>query len=107
MKVVTFFLVAVLAVAVTTANVAASTCSQTADVATGRYRAPPKQRNHAVAPQGEERCGDYSSRFFEAVKVRQTVATCDDGRDHQRDLDVLDAHIDDLNNLIAAQCRGS
>ena len=106
LQVVTSFLT-VLIITVAAANAAASDCGQAADVATGHHRAPLKQKNSAVPPQGEERCGDYSSRFFEVVKARQAVSTCDDGIDHRRDLDVLDAQIDDLNNLIAAQCRGS
>ena len=43
----------------------------------------------------------YSNRFFEAVKAREAVSTCDDGIGHQRDLDVLDTEINDLNNLIS------
>jgi hypothetical protein len=41
------------------------------------------------------------------VKARQAAAICDDGLDHQRDLKLLDAGIDAINNLIAFQCSGS
>jgi hypothetical protein len=41
------------------------------------------------------------------VKARQAAAICGDGLDHQRDLELLDAGIDAVNNLIASQCSGS
>ena len=47
------------------------------------------------------------TQFFEAVKARQAAAICGDGLDHQRDLELLDAGIDAVNNLIASQCSGS
>ena len=106
LQVVTSFLT-VLIITVAAANAAALDCGQLADVAADRHRESLKQKNNAVAPPGEDRCGDYSSRFFAVVKARRAVSTCDDGLDHRRDLDVLDAQIDTLNNLIAAQCRGS
>ncbi|HUL86569.1 MAG TPA: hypothetical protein VLU23_00095 [Pseudolabrys sp.] len=105
LRVVTSFLTVL--IIMVAANAAESDCGQTADLVAGHHRAAHKQKNSTVPPQGEERCGDYSNRFFEVVKARQAVSTCDDGKDHRRDLDVLDAQIDDLNNLIAVQCRGS
>ena len=103
---VTFFLT-VFVIAVAAPNVAASDCGKGADLAVDRYRTPPKRQNSVIHPQGGERCSEYSNRFFEAVKAREAVSTCDDGIGHQRDLDVLDTEINDLNNLIATRCRGS
>jgi hypothetical protein len=106
LRIVTSFLT-ILVISATAENVAASDCGQVADVAADRHRAPFKRQNSLVPRQGEEHCGEYSNRFFEAVKARQTVSTCNDGIDHRRDLGILDTEINELNNLIAAQCRGS
>jgi hypothetical protein len=45
-----------------------------------------------------------TNQFFEAVKARQAAAICEDGLDHQRDLELLDAGIEAVNNLVASQC---
>jgi hypothetical protein len=41
------------------------------------------------------------------VVTRQTASWCEDSVNRQRSLEVLDAEIDALNNLIAKQCIGS
>ena len=62
-------------------------------------------RGAAGAPRADQAIQTY--QFFEAVKARQAAAICGDGLDHQRDLELLDAGIDAVNNLIASQCSGS
>jgi len=105
-KIVTAFLT-VLVIGAAAPSVAASDCGQFANLAGGRVRALLKRQNSAVRPKVEEHCREYSNSFFEAVKVRQAISTCDDGIGHRRDLAFLDSEINDLNHLIAARCRGS
>ena len=40
------------------------------------------------------------------MEVRQAISICADGIDRQRALEILDAEIDVVNNLIASQCGG-
>ena len=77
-----------------------------------------RQRNRAMSEvdvftTSEKRLRDLVVIFsrlrdpiFEAVKARQAAAICEDGVDHQRNLELLDAGIDAVNNLIASECSG-
>lgn len=94
------------AVPVMAAKVDAS-CNQVFEVATARARVTAVRRNGADPAQSVEICRSYANQFFEAVKARQAAAICEDGVDHQRNLELLDAGIDAVNNLIASECSGS
>ena len=98
--------VAILPIAVTVSKVEASYCSQTFDVATARNRWAVARRTSVNAAHDDESCRAYGNQFFEAVTARQAASICEDGVNRQRALEMLDAEIDALNNLIAAQCSG-
>jgi len=83
-----------------------ASCNQVFEAAAARARVPALRRNDTDPTQSEDACRAYGSQFFEAVKARYVASFCEDGVDHQRDLDKLDAGIDAVNNLIASQCRG-
>jgi tartrate dehydratase beta subunit/fumarate hydratase class I family protein len=91
---------------VTAAKLDAS-CNQVFEAAAARARVPASRRNDTDLTQSEDACRAYGSQFFEAVKARYAASFCEDGVDHQRDLAMLDAGIDAVNNLIASQCGGS
>jgi hypothetical protein len=84
-----------------------ASCNQVFEAAAARTRVPATRRNTADPAQAEETCRAYGSQFFEAVKARYAASFCEDGVDHQLDLEKLDAGIEAVNNLIASQCSGS
>ena len=101
------FATALLVVPAATPAIAAkvdASCNQAFEAAAARARLPATRRNSAPS---EESCRAYGFQFFEAVKARYVASFCEDGVDHQRDLAMLDAEIDVVNNLIASQCSGS
>jgi hypothetical protein len=99
--------IAILPIAVTVSKVEASYCGQSFDLVAARDRsAAARQRRVNLAP-GVERCRAYGNQFFEVVTARHAASICEDGGNRQRDLEMLDAEIDAVNNLIAAQCSGS
>ena len=55
-----------------------------------------KRESRVDPARNEKSCRALGNHFFEAVEARQAASICDDGIDHQRALDVLDA----FNNLI-------
>jgi len=81
-----------------------ASCRQVFDAAAARARVAVVRRNGIDGVQSEESCRAYANQFFEAVKARQAAAICEDGLDHQRDLELLDAGIEAVNNLVASQC---
>jgi hypothetical protein len=83
-----------------------ASCDQVFEAAAARARVPATRRNGSDPAQAEETCRIYGSQFFEAVKARYTASFCEDGVDHQRELEKLDAGIEAVNNLIASQCSG-
>jgi hypothetical protein len=83
-----------------------TSCSQAFEAAAARARVPASRRNDTDPTQSEDACRAYGSQFFEAVKARYAASFCEDGVDHQRDLEKIDAGIDAVNNLIASQCSG-
>jgi uncharacterized protein (DUF849 family) len=83
-----------------------ASCNQVFEAAAARARVPVSRRNDTDPTQSEDACRAYGSQFFEAVKARYAASFCEDGVDHQRDLEKLDAEIDVVNNLIASQCSG-
>jgi len=84
-----------------------ASCNQVFEAAAARARVTATRRDGADPAQSAEICRAYATQFFEAVKARQAAAICEDGVDHQRNLELLDAGIDAVNNLIASQCSGS
>jgi hypothetical protein len=84
-----------------------ASCNQVFEAAAARAQVPATRRASADPTQAEESCRAYGSQFFEAVKARYVASFCEDGVDHQRDLEKLDAGIEAVNNLIASQCSGS
>ena len=84
-----------------------ASCNQVFETAAARTRVAVARRNGVDPAQSAESCRAYANQFFEAVKARQAAAICDDGLDHQRNLELLDAGIDAVNDLIASQCSGS
>jgi hypothetical protein len=99
-------LVAPAIVPATAAKLDAS-CNQMFEAAAARAHVPAARRNGTDPTQSEEVCRAYGSQFFEAVKARYAASFCEDGVDHQRDLEKLDAGIEAVNNLMASQCSGS
>jgi tartrate dehydratase beta subunit/fumarate hydratase class I family protein len=81
-----------------------ASCKQVFDAAAARARVAVVRHNGIDGVQSEESCRAYANQFFEAVKARQAAAICEDGLDHQRDLELLDAGIEAVNNLVASQC---
>ena len=100
------FAIAVLIVPATASKVDASYCGQVSELAAARLRSATRESRVDPA-HNEKSCRALGNHFFEAVEARQAASICDDGIDHQRALDVLDAEIDAFNNLIATQCNGS
>jgi hypothetical protein len=94
------------AIPVMAAKVDAS-CNQVFEAAAARARVAVARRNGVDPAQSMEICRAYANQFFEAVKARQAAAVCEDGLDHRRNLELLDAGIDAVNNLIASECSGS
>jgi beta-phosphoglucomutase-like phosphatase (HAD superfamily) len=84
-----------------------ASCNQVFEAAAARARVTAVRRNGTDPAQSAEICRAYANQFFEAVKARQAAAICEDGLDHQRSLELLDAGIDAVNDLIASQCSGS
>lgn len=70
-------------------------CSLKTETASGRIR------DHGVARPFRDR-----ATALEAVMARHAAFFCRDGIDRQRTLQLLDAEIKEVNDLIAAQCRG-
>jgi len=101
------FAIAVLIVPATASKVDASYCGQVSELAAARLRWAATRESRVDPAHNEKSCRALGNHFFEAVEARQAASICDDGIDHQRALDVLDAEIDAFNNLIAAQCNGS
>src|SRR5262245_21702174 len=78
-------------------------CPRNPDVSTARARwATTREKIDFV--RNEDKCRVSSGLFWEAVNVRQVVSNCEEGTDHQRDLDGLDAEINALNEMIDVQC---
>jgi hypothetical protein len=100
-------LLLILAVVPAMAAKVGASCNQVFEAAAARASVAGVRRNGIDPAQSEESCRAYGNQFFEAVKARQAAAFCEDGLDHQRDLELLDAGIDAVNNLIASQCSGS
>jgi hypothetical protein len=69
----------------------------------GRCRA----KAASTLPRSRRSCRAYANNFYEAVVTRQAASLCEDGVSRQRDLEMLDAAIDAINNMIAAECAGS
>jgi hypothetical protein len=101
------FLIAILAIPVTSSKAQALYCGQAFDVSAARVRWTVARRSGVDPSPDDARCHAYFHQFFEAVTARQTVSICGDGIDRQRNLEILDTEIDAFNNLIAAQCGSS
>jgi hypothetical protein len=80
-------------------------CTHTPDVSVAHSRWVHTRQN-AGAPHREDNCRASSGLFWEAVNIRQVVSICEEGVDRQRDLSILDADIDALNEMIAVHCNG-
>jgi hypothetical protein len=86
----------------TTLSAAYASCGQAADIPAARSRWA-LVRQHNIGGK-EDSCRTYSHVFLEAVQRRHITSICEDEPNRQRDLELLDADLDALNNLIAAQC---
>jgi uncharacterized protein with PIN domain len=84
-----------------------SYCGQASELAAARQRWDATRQSHVDRGHHEKNCRAYGIHFYEAVMARQAVSICGDGRNHQRNLDLLDSEIDAFNNLIATQCSNS
>ena len=89
-----------------TAGAEMSGCGQLRDLSAARLRWAAVRKNRVNPGHSEESCRSYGSNFFEAVTTRQAASYCGDGVDGQRTLELLDAEIEALNDLIATQCSG-
>jgi hypothetical protein len=86
----------------------ASSCSQASELTAARARWAAVRQSRTDAADGDKMiCRTYGNHFYEAVVTRQATSLCEDSANRQRNLEMLDAEIDALNNLIAKQCIGS
>jgi hypothetical protein len=88
-----------------TASTALAACTHPPDVSVARARWTHTRENAGVSHR-EDICRSSSGLFWEAVNIRQVVSTCEQGTDRRRDLSILDADIDALNEMIAVHCNG-
>jgi hypothetical protein len=100
------FVIAPLVSSPTASKADPSYCAQASDLAAARLRWAAARQSHVDSAQNEKRCRVYRIHFYDAVTARQVASICEDGIDHQRDIDLLDFEIDAFNKLIAAQCGG-
>ena len=62
------------------------------------------QQARAKAARGPEACSATQLYFLEVVKTRAVVALCKSGPERERELDRIDADVENINNAIAARC---
>ena len=87
-------------------SIAQASCGQAYEISAARLRWAALRQHVGIGPTAES-CRAYSHVFLEAVNTRHVASICEEGANRQRDLALLDADIDALNNLIAANCGGS
>jgi hypothetical protein len=90
----------------TASTVHASACDQAFAAAASRLRSVLAIESGADRAHKQQSCRDYFDHFFEAVNARQAASLCDHGSDHRAELEKLDAGVEAINNVIAAQCGG-
>jgi hypothetical protein len=90
----------------TTTALSASQCDPTSIVVASRLRLTRVSHNSMDHAANDEDCRAYFKQFVEAVTARQTAASCQDGLERQRALEILDAEIEAFNDRIAAQSCG-
>ena len=100
------FVTAFMTTAVTVSQADAS-CSQVPEISAARTRWAVVRQRSANAARTAESCRLYSTTFLDAVNTRQAISLCEDPAGRQQNLELIDADIDALNNLLAAQCSGS
>ena len=81
----------------------ASECGQSSIVAASHLRFARASHNSMDRAVNADNCRAYFKQFVEAVTARQTAASCQDGRERQRALEILDAEIGAFNDRIAEQ----
>ena len=82
----------------------ASECPSPGDIAASRTRWATVRSQPARAPDNETNCRAYAASFYESVTLRQVVAKCTRGADHDRNLAALDSEVDSFNNVLATKC---
>ena len=90
-----------------TASKSGASCRQEAEMAASRTASAVARSNRVDSARRPDRCHAYSKLFFEVVEARQAASICADDTDRRRALEMLDARIDAVNNLIASECEGS
>jgi hypothetical protein len=86
---------------------AGASCRQEAEIAASRTASAVARSNRVDSARRPDRCHAYSKLFFETVEARQAASICADDADRRRALEMLDARIDAVNDLIASECEGS
>jgi hypothetical protein len=84
----------------------ASQCDPASIVVASHLRLTRVSHNSMDHAANDEDCRAYFKQFVEAVTARQTAASCQDGLERQRALEILDAKIEAFNDRIAAQSCG-
>ena len=96
--------VSLLIIPATTSGLHASQCDEVSKLAAARLRMLAARHSRIDPAHAEDTCRAFRNDFYEAVVARQIASTCDD-KDRERHLDLLDAQIETLNDVIAANCN--
>ena len=78
-------------------------CNQAHDTAELHLRWARVQQHDSKLHE-DDSCGVYRNQFYEAAVTRQKVTRCEQGDIRERALEVIDAEINALNDLIATSC---
>ena len=90
---------------VTVAGYASTTdCTRITELATAQVRSGISSSNLSDAVHKQEGCRVYIKYFCAAVITRQEIATCSQGLERKRNLDIVDQEISRVNDMIAAYC---
>jgi hypothetical protein len=84
----------------------ASQCDRASIVVASHLRLTRVSHNSMGHAANDEDCRTYFKQFVEAVTARQTAASCQDGLERQRALEILDTEIQKSNDRIAEQSCG-
>jgi hypothetical protein len=85
------------------AKVDVTFCAQAHDTATVHLRWALALKHDSKLHE-DDSCRVYRNQFYEAAVTRQNVTRCEQGDIRERALELIDAEINALNDLIATSC---
>jgi hypothetical protein len=85
------------------AKVDVTFCTQAHDTAAVHLRWALAQQ-HDSKLNKDDSCRVYRNQFYEAAVTRQNVTRCEQGDTREHALEVIDAEINAVNDLIATSC---